>query len=74
MEIFIDLSNTLAKINKENKECYISPHILQLTRITEYSSTIIDNIYGNNKSKTEYLLISFFPALKLYFIMEVSRL
>ena len=24
------------------------PHILQPTRITEYSSTVIDNIYGNN--------------------------
>ena len=24
------------------------PHILQPTRITEYSSTVIDNTYGNN--------------------------
>ena len=24
------------------------PHVLQPTRITEHSSTIIDNIYGNN--------------------------
>ena len=78
IEDFTDyLTKILAKINKENKECYISgdfnidllkydtnskysdflntmtssgflPHILQPTRITEYSSTVIDNIYGNN--------------------------
>ena len=78
IEDFTDyLSKILVKINKENKECYISgdfnidllkydtnskysdflntmtssgflPHILQPTRITEYSSTVIDNIYGNN--------------------------
>ena len=71
------LSKCLTKINKENKECFLSgdfnidllkcdtnlnyseflnilvsfvflPHILQPTRITEYSSTLIDNIYGNN--------------------------
>ena len=24
------------------------PHILQPTRIAEYSSTVIDNMYGNN--------------------------
>ena len=92
METFIDyLSKTLAKINKENKECYISgdfnidllkydtnneyseflntvtssgflPHILHPTRITEYSSTIIDNIYGNNfqhKSQSGNILIKF---------------
>ena len=71
------LSKVLAKLNKENKECYMAgdfnidllkydtnnkyseflntmtsfgflPHLLQPTRITEYSSTVIDNIYGNN--------------------------
>ena len=100
MEIFINyLSKTLAKINKENKECYISGdinidllkydtnnkyseflntvtsfgfllHILQPTRITEYSSTIIDNIYGNNfQHKSQSLLTtshnSYPPAKKL---------
>ena len=92
METFIDyLYKTLAKINKENKECYISgdfnidllkydtnnkyseslntvtsfgflPRILQPTRIMEYSSTIIDNIYGINfqhKSQSGNILIKF---------------
>ena len=58
------LSKTLTNINNENKECDTDnknseflntvtsfgflPHILQPTRITEYSSTIIDNTYGNH--------------------------
>ena len=92
IENFTDyLSKILAKINKENKECYISgdfnidllkhdtnskysdflntmtssgflPHILQPTRIAEYSSTVIDNIYGNNfeqDSQSGNILIKF---------------
>ena len=92
IENFTDyLSKILAKINKENKECYISgdsnidllkydtnskysdflntmtssgflPHILQPTRILEYSSTLIDNIYGNNfeqNSQSGNILIKF---------------
>ena len=38
------------------------PHILQPTRITDYSSTVIDNIYGNNfdqESISGNILISF---------------
>ena len=92
IEDFTDyLTKILAKINKENKECYISgdfnidllkydtnskysdflntmtssgylPHILQPTRIAEYSSTVIDNIYGNNfeqDSQSGNILIKF---------------
>ena len=38
------------------------PHILQTTRITEHSSTIIDNIYGNNFTQETFggnILITF---------------
>ena len=38
------------------------PHILQTTRITEHSSTIIDNIYGNNFTQETFggnILIKF---------------
>ena len=45
--------NTYAKLSKQTKrnsmvsECLL-PYILQLTRVTDHSATVIDNIFSNN--------------------------
>ena len=54
------------------------PHILQPTRITEYSSTLIDNIYGNNFSCDSYsgnILIKFADHFSQFLTInkEVSK-
>ena len=47
--MFVAVSiDTLIMIRKIWISFGFLPHILQPTRITEYSSPVIDNIYGNN--------------------------
>ena len=49
------------------------PHILQPTRITEFSSTLIDNIYGNNFEQESYggnILVKFADHFSQFLIIN----
>ena len=51
-DFFHYLENCWSIVTKENKELYICygclPHVLQPTRVTENTATVIDNIFSNN--------------------------
>ena len=55
-------NNTYAEVLNTLTSYVFLPHILQPTRITEYSATVIDNIFGNNfvdKTCSGNILIKF---------------
>ena len=66
---YAEFQNTLTSLG-------FLPHVLQPTRITEHSSTIIDNIYGNNFTQeilSGNILIKFADHFSQFLSKETHR-